>query len=536
MQLHRATGVALAGAAGGAWPEQAAELARHWLAATPPVGADADDVRRTLDYAEEAARRAAGALAHEEAAALLRRALPLVDRIDDPGRRAAMLVALGEAQHHAGDAAHRQTLVDAADAALQIGNASLAVRAALANQRPPVGTFTPERVALLERVLDALPPDDTSDRARVLVALAGELHHSTDPRRHEFAHEAVAVARRVDDPACLAWVLGLAAFALWQPENLPERVEIASELSAIAAAQGDPVLEINGGLALYYAAAMYSDFDRARAGLSTATRAAEELGQPAQRLRVLLAQQSCALLEGRFADFERFSGEAFHFGEALGNPDAGYIHRGDGGTMRFLRGDVSEALEGFRIAAEIVPHPALKAGIAMACAELGELAAAQAVLTGLGVPSLDGIPRDYLWLFNLILLAASCGPLGDQELARRLYDELLPYRSQMVLAQVSALGPVAHYLGVLAAVLGRPEEADGHFAFACDLMERTRTRGMLVRTRLEWARFLLARNGPGDSARAEELAAAALELALELGAPNLAERASELLTSRGKRR
>ena len=511
MELHRATGAALAAVAGGAWEEHAADLARHWLAATPPVGATAEDARRTLDYAEEAARRAAAALAYEEAATLLARAVPLSSQIDDPARRAALLAALGEAQHHAGDAAHRQTLVDAANLALEFGDSALAARAALANQRQVsvLGTIVPERVALLERVLEALGPAETSARAHMLVALAGELHHSTDPRRHELARQAVAVARRLRDPACLARVLALAGFALWQPENLLERVEIATELSGLAEHLGDPLLEIDAGLALYYGAAMYSDFDRARAALSTATRAAEELGQPASRLRVLLAQQSCALLDGRFADFTRFSAEALHFGEALGNADARMIHRGDGGTMHLLRGQTSEALEGFLIAAELIPHPCLKAGVALAYAEVGRPAEAEALLTRLGAPSLSGIPRDYLWLFSLAVLAAVGGVLRDRELAGPLYEELLPYRGQMVLAQVSALGPVAHYLGVLAAVLGLPDEADEHFAFACDLQERTGARGMLVRTRLEWARLLLTRGGPGDVERARDLAAVA---------------------------
>jgi hypothetical protein len=95
-----------------------------------------------------------------------------------------------------------------------------------------------------------------------------------------------------------------------------------------------------------------------------------------------------------------------------------------------------------------------------------------------------------------------------------------------VLAQVSALGPVAHYLGVLAAVLGWAEEADAHLRHAAELAERTRARGLLVRTRLEWARVSLTR---GDSTGAAALAGAAQELATELDAPELARQAAELL-------
>ncbi|MGQ0466316.1 MAG: BTAD domain-containing putative transcriptional regulator [Sporichthyaceae bacterium] len=172
MELHRATGAALAALVGEEWREHAADLARHALAATPPVGADPDEVRRTLDYAEAAADRAAAALAYEEAAALLARALPL-SRGGVPAQRARMLVALGEAQHHAGDPAHRVTLRDAAAAALAVGDALLAARAAVANERPVtvLGKVDSEQLALYRSVLDALGSEPSPARARVLAAL-----------------------------------------------------------------------------------------------------------------------------------------------------------------------------------------------------------------------------------------------------------------------------------------------------------------------------------------------------------------------------
>jgi hypothetical protein len=99
------------------------------------------------------------------------------------------------------------------------------------------------------------------------------------------------------------------------------------------------------------------------------------------------------------------------------------------------------------------------------------------------------------------------------------------------MGQVSTLGPVAHYLGVLAAVLDDLDEAEGHFDFAAGLAERTGVRALLVRTRLEWARLVMQRNGPGDAERARELAAAALDLCEELDTPDLAKQASALLAA-----
>ncbi len=393
MELHRATGVALAAVFGDDWRDHAADLASHWLAATPPVGASAEDVRRTIDYTEEAARRASAALAFEEAADVLARTVPLAHQLGDPARRAALLVALGEAQHHAADAAHRQTLIDAANLALELDDPTLAARALLANQRTITITLAvdSERVALFERVLEALGPDDSSDRARVLVAMATELHHSTDPRRFDFARKAVAVARRINDPACLGQVLGLAAFALWESDTLPERLEIATELFGLAEQLGEPMLEIDAGLALYYAAAQHGDAGRAREALSMATRAAEEIGQPAPRLRALVGQESCALLDGRFADFARFAAEALHFGEALDNPDRLLNYHGDGAVSLLLQGRAEEAIKGIAAVLWDLP-PIFQTLLAWPLAEAGRRSEAAEIIAGIGGASLPRRP------------------------------------------------------------------------------------------------------------------------------------------------
>src|SRR6185295_16827323 len=99
LELHRATGTALAAVAGQGWPEHAGELAGHWLAAAQ-AGATPDEARRTLDYAQEAARRATASLAYEDAVTQLARALPLVELIPDRDTKAdvhiELLIALGE--------------------------------------------------------------------------------------------------------------------------------------------------------------------------------------------------------------------------------------------------------------------------------------------------------------------------------------------------------------------------------------------------------------------------------------------------------
>ncbi|HVW34712.1 MAG TPA: hypothetical protein VHL53_19420, partial [Acidimicrobiia bacterium] len=447
-------------------------------------------------------------------------------------RRAALLVAQGEAQHNAGDRAYRPTLLEAVDLALELGDGAVAARAALVDQRTQTFMGVPdrERVAVLERVLEGLGAGDSSARARVLVALATELHFGQDPRRHELAREAVAVARRIGDPASLAHVLGLAGFALWDPDTLPERVAMAAELSTLARRLGDPVIQVHANLTVYYTAALQGDLARARTALAEADRLATELGQPALRLRTAYAQNGFAELEGRFDDAERFAVEGFGHARALDNPDGPGVYEMQLGVVRLMQGRPADAIGHSELAIERLPaHVTIRAFVAWGYAEADRHAEAREIIEGLGGVALTHIALGtYLTIGTFAVLSRAAVALGDVELSRRLYDELLPRAEEMALGQTTAFGPVAHTLGRLAVVLGDDGAAAGHFARAAELEERTGARGVLAETRLEWARLLLRRGGAGDREQAGKLIAAAAALAAELDLPAFAAQAAEL--------
>jgi hypothetical protein len=60
-----------------------------------------------------------------------------------------------------------------------------------------------------------------------------------------------------------------------------------------------------------------------------------------------------------------------------------------------------------------------------------------------------------------------------------------------------------------------------------------RASAMLVHTRLEWARMLLARSDPGDAERAHALLGQALATARELRLTNIEREATQLVGSQG---
>ena len=71
------------------------------------------------------------------------------------------------------------------------------------------------------------------------------------------------------------------------------------------------------------------------------------------------------------------------------------------------------------------------------------------------------------------MLAYAQAAIGcrDAKYAGPLFDRLAPWADQFSTAGITADGPVSHALGGLATVLGRYNEADGHFSAAGDLLE-----------------------------------------------------------------
>jgi hypothetical protein len=81
-------------------------------------------------------------------------------------------------------------------------------------------------------------------------------------------------------------------------------------------------------------------------------------------------------------------------------------------------------------------------------------------------------------------------------------------------------GSYGQFCGMLAACLGRWDDAERHFTEGLAMNERLGARPAIARTRGAWAAMLLDRNDPsrpGDAARARDLIAAGRTEAEQLG-------------------
>jgi tetratricopeptide (TPR) repeat protein len=530
VSLHRQVAEALEAVHAATLDDHLAALAHHWSRASAPAA----DTTRAVDYATRAGDKALRQLAHDEAVTYYREALELREVAGSgPDRQhCTLMISLGEAQRRAGDPAHRETLLRAGRLARQLNDTELLARAALANQRvlfSRLGAVDADRVQAFEVALEAVGPRDSPERARLLAALASELHFAGEERRKvELGREGLAIARRLGDTFTLADAIVALWFAVLDPTTVSERSHLADELVAISERIGDPSLEFHAGFIKFFTGSEQGDMAVADSGLATCMRVADEVGLPVLRWRAAILQCHRAYIDGRLDDIERWSKEGERLGEEAGQPDASAFS--DVFVVRILQGRPGEAVELARPLVETYrDSPVYRSGLAWACAEAGQLVEARSLLAEVRGAGFADLPRDYLWLLTLVVLGRTSARLAAASEAAELYELLRPHHSAIALGQSTWLGPVAYDLGLLATTLGRYADADAHFAEAVETDIRMRLRGMLAQSYLEWSRMLLTRREPGDAERARELLGHAVVTARELGLANIERQAGSFL-------
>jgi tetratricopeptide (TPR) repeat protein len=122
-------------------------------------------------------------------------------------------------------------------------------------------------------------------------------------------------------------------------------------------------------------------------------------------------------------------------------------------------------------------------------------------------------------------LSEICVYLRRADGAKVLYDWLRPWNAQVSVSNVTSQGPVAFHLGCLANLLGRFEEAEGHFTDALEVSRKLRFPYWVARTQLAKARLL---REMGETHGAEGLLGDALDASRQRGFGALVEQAEAL--------
>jgi DNA-binding SARP family transcriptional activator len=532
-QLHRRIGEALEELYRADPEPHLAELAHHFFLAGP-----GGDVDKTIDYTRRAGDHAVALLAYEEAVRHYDMALRAFERreVKDGREKCELYLALGDALAKAGSMPEaKEAFVAAADLARAAELPEQLARAALGYG----GRFVWARagtdehlVPFLESALTALGEDESPLRVRLLARLAGALRdqHDREPRA-ALSQQALDVARRIGDPATLAYALDGRCMAIFWPENPEERIAIASELIQLADEVGD---RERAAAARYYRMMFLlelGDMPAVRAGVDAYSRLAEELRQPAQLWLLVATRATLALFEGRFDEADALIDRALALGEQAQGADAVLSHRIHAFTLRWQRGDL-DGLEEIltRSAAEYPARPMFRCMLARLYTDLDREADARLVFDDLASDDFSTLPRTNEWLFSLGFLADVAEYLADAPRARMLYEVLSPYAARNACtADYISTGAVSRSLGILASTLSHWQDARRHFEDAFEMNTRMGARPWVAHTQYDYARMLLARGASADRTRAQALLSATQATCRELGMPTLESRITALL-------
>jgi tetratricopeptide (TPR) repeat protein len=329
------------------------------------------------------------------------------------------------------------------------------------------------------------------------------------------------MARRLNDAPTLAYALAAYATGTISPSRTHEIVALATELIDVASETGELERAAEGCLCRACSHLELGEVERAKEDVEEMARLAEELRQPSQRLYVANLQAHLALLEGNLVEAERLIDAALELGERAQRWNARITYRMQLYLLRKAQGRLAE------VAGVYEPGPAafdfrtyrvFDCILASFYEEVGRRAEAKAKFEELAANDFAGIPVDEEWLASICLLAESAASLGDMPRGRVLYDLLSPYPDRVGTAYPEiSLGSVSRYLGLLATLLDRSNDAEVHFERALEVNSRIGARPWLAHTQEDYARLLLEHGRAQDRERATELLEAALATYRELG-------------------
>ncbi len=409
------------------------ELAYQWSHATQPV-----DAAKVITYARQAAEGALAALAPDDAVRYFTQALEFVALRGDaePLLGVDLLLGLGAAQRQAGIAASRQTYLEAANRARAIGAIDRLVAAALGNTRgffSASGVIDTDKVAVLEATLEAIPREDSAERALLLATLCSEISFGSPfERRRALADEGRAMARRLGDAETILHVLIHIDDPLQVPSTLDERLADAAEARGLAEKLGDPEALYLTASSSQVNAMQAGDFELATTCLDTMRALSARLRRPTLVWMTAFKEAGAALMAGDAQRAEQIASSAFQIGRDSGQPDAFTIYGSQLMYARSQQGRLGELVSLIDQAVTENPGiPAFRPVLASAHLEAGNDATARVMLDGAAADGFAWVPLDFAWMMAISTYAQVAVELRAGGPAETLYDLLVPYGHQV---------------------------------------------------------------------------------------------------------
>ncbi|OLF09252.1 response regulator transcription factor, partial [Actinophytocola xanthii] len=336
------------------------------------------------------------------------------------------------------------------------------------------------------------------------------------------ATRAVAQARELGRPGPLLAAL-VALHCAADGLDADRRHTLTEEIAALAETVGDRERQVQAALMLARSRLEHADRQGAAAAQRRAVDGAAALRGEQYTAVPALFGLAWSYLDGRFGDVERLATEGPVAERPAEDPLGLGLARLYLVAVRREQGRLAELPD---LAASYPNYPAARCALPVLLLDTGRTDAARAALAAAPVEATT--PP-----WGLALLAEACVELADRSRAVEVYALLRRHTGHaLVLSNaLLCLGPADRPLGMLAGLLGRPQDAVRHFETALTVARRLGARPALTRTRIDLAGVLLDRGRPDDRARARQLLEPAAADAAELGMTTLAA-AAERLRSR----
>jgi DNA-binding CsgD family transcriptional regulator len=531
LRLHAAAARALREAPGSLAKPSAEVIAHHLVQAVPLLGPEPALVA-TLEAADEAE----AALAYEDAATQLSLAVDLASLVASPPiQRRELLLRLGRCRFRAGAiSAAWDACREAAADARGAGDWSAVADAATVIRGVDEGRTGQSRLAEIDQLcaeaLEHLAESDLSRRAKLLAQRSLGADPFAPRPEPPLGITALHMAEASGDAEARFLALQARKEELVAPEYCLERLSVGDRALRLAGEGGRSEHAAWGHI--WRIDTLWELGRRPQLDAEVAVFAAlvERMREPLHRWRLRLIQAAITRMEGRFAETAALLDEALEIGRRGGNDNVDFIDLVARSNLLVEIGGSDEFEPQVRRYAESSGNTFARGWQAALIAASDRMDDLRRLWPALVEP-FAGFPRNAVWIAATASMADMCCQVEDSEYAPQLFASLLPFADRQVvsIAQAGSRGPVALYLGNLAALIGEWEDSEAFLqrSIASALSMGSPPYEAIARHALAamWTR----RGRPGDRAAAVRQVGLAAAMASELGMRPLEARTGRLL-------
>ncbi|MDT0202993.1 BTAD domain-containing putative transcriptional regulator [Nocardioides sp. AE5] len=427
--------------------------------------ADLDPVA-AYDAVMRAGEDATVAGLHQDAAAWFHRAQDLVRHGTHPERdRWLARIAEGDALRLSGDPRHVDLLLEAAQAAIALGETDLLARAAYALLQLGATSDVADPPARVRTVIDAaleIADDEVSAPLRAAASLTWSLSGNAATSRELF----VAAERAAVTDEARRRTLPFAYMALGLPGDLAEREQIGRELLGLGRDAADPVASFEAHHLLFSAGLQRGDGRGVRRSLAAMNDLVDRVGDVGRRWQLLYQRATIAHLQGDDAAAEKLSEDALTMFQVVSPNRALAAYFGQVFAIRMTQGRTGELSEVLRGLVDEQPGiPAWHAALALSLASTGSAEDRPAAVEHVH-QARELAEADLTWLACHLVAGRAAAGVGDRALSRLLVADLTEWSGRGCWQGTCSYGPVDTVLAMLHATLGDTAAARQHRAAA----------------------------------------------------------------------